>query len=155
MIKCSKKIKIKGGLGVKDLRNLNVSLVCKWWWMLEYENGLWQEIVAFKYIKDTPICLIKPSIFDSPVWSDLLKIRHIYLKGREYKLNNGKLISFWLGVWIGNEPLCTTYPILYDLCLEQNSSVYEVAVADWVLNFKIRLPPILRAQWYELAVELY
>jgi hypothetical protein len=99
---------------------------------------------------------MKPSISDSSaVWSDLLKIRHIYLKGREYKLNNGKLISFWLGVWIGNEPLCTTYPILYDLCLEQNNSVYEVAVADGVLNFKIRLPPILRAQWYELAVELY
>jgi hypothetical protein len=107
---------------------------CKWWWMdltsqwlgggacqwqptrPEHENGLRKEIVALKYIRETPcICLIKPKISDSPVWSDLLKIRHIYLKGREYKLNNGKLISSWLDVWIANEPLWTTYPILYDL----------------------------------------
>jgi hypothetical protein len=44
---------------------------------------MWQEIVKLKYIKDIPICLIKRKIFESPIWSDLLKIRHIYLRGRE------------------------------------------------------------------------
>jgi hypothetical protein len=27
--------KIKGGLRVKDLRKMNISLLCKWWWKLE------------------------------------------------------------------------------------------------------------------------
>jgi hypothetical protein len=44
---------------------------------------MWQEIVKLKYIKDTRICLIKHKISESPMWSDLLKIRHIYLRGRE------------------------------------------------------------------------
>jgi len=38
------KSKMKGGLGIKDLRKLNISLMCKWWWRLEKEEGLWQEI---------------------------------------------------------------------------------------------------------------
>jgi hypothetical protein len=41
--------KQKGGLGIKDLRRMNLSLFCKWWWKLEYEEGLWQEIVMKKY----------------------------------------------------------------------------------------------------------
>jgi hypothetical protein len=39
------KPKKKGGLGVKDLRKMNISLLCKWWWKFENEEGLWQEIV--------------------------------------------------------------------------------------------------------------
>lgn len=35
----------KGGLGVKDLRKQNISLMVKWWWKLETQNGLWQKIV--------------------------------------------------------------------------------------------------------------
>jgi hypothetical protein len=53
-----RKSKKKGGLGLKNLRKMNISLLCKWWWMLEKE-GLWQEIVRKKYIRQSPICLIK------------------------------------------------------------------------------------------------
>jgi hypothetical protein len=31
--------KSKGGLGVKDLNKFNISLMCKWWWKLENEDG--------------------------------------------------------------------------------------------------------------------
>ena len=40
--------KEKGGLGVKDQRKMNISLLCKWWWKIEKEEGLWQEIVRQK-----------------------------------------------------------------------------------------------------------
>ena len=54
------KSKKKGGLGVKNIRKMNISLLCKWWWKLETEEGLWQNIVKAKYIKgDTPIGAIK------------------------------------------------------------------------------------------------
>jgi hypothetical protein len=73
---------------------MNISLLCKWWWMLEKEDGLWQEIVREKYIKQSPICLIKVNSNDYPLWKDLIKIRHFYLKGGEYKVNNGMSVSF-------------------------------------------------------------
>jgi hypothetical protein len=69
------KSKKKGGLGMKNLRKMNISLLCKWWWMLEKEEGLWQEIVRKKYIRQSPICLIKEKMSDSPRWKDLLKVK--------------------------------------------------------------------------------
>jgi hypothetical protein len=68
---------------------MNVSLLCKWWWALENEEGLWQDIVRLKYVRNSPTCLIPARLTDSPVWSDLMKIRHIHLKGRGIKINNG------------------------------------------------------------------
>jgi len=43
--------KIEGGLGVKDIFKMNISLLCKWWWRLENEDGLRQELVKSKYLK--------------------------------------------------------------------------------------------------------
>ena len=32
------KPKQKGGLGIHDLRKMNLSLLCKWWWKLKWKN---------------------------------------------------------------------------------------------------------------------
>jgi hypothetical protein len=99
------KSKKNGGLGIKNLRKMNINLRLKWWWLLECEDELWQEIVRLKYVKQSPICLIPHRLDDSPLWKDLLKIRQIYLKGRTYKMNNGKNVSFWLNVWLEDTPM--------------------------------------------------
>jgi hypothetical protein len=52
------------------------------------------------------------------------------------------------------EPLCKTYPILYELAEEKKCSVYDVANAGWVVHFRLRLPPIIRDQWYHLVGRL-
>jgi hypothetical protein len=121
---------------------------------METDDGLWQESVQKKYIKGVPVCLIQNKMSDSLVWSDLLKIRHIYMAGRAYKLNNGKLISFWLDVWLDDKPICQQYPILYDLTMIKDNSVWDAAQANWVIQFMIRLPPMIKNIWYELANRL-
>jgi hypothetical protein len=59
LVKWSKicRAKKKGGMEVKNLRKMNISLLCKWWWMLENEEGIWQQLVNMKYIKNFP-CLL-------------------------------------------------------------------------------------------------
>jgi hypothetical protein len=42
----------------------------------------------------------------------------------------------------------------YELCLNQTNSVFDVKNADWMIQFKIILPPITIDQWYELAGKL-
>jgi hypothetical protein len=54
------KSKAKDGLGVKDLRKHNISLLVKWWWKLETRDGLWEQIVKKKH---------------SPCWKLLLKAK--------------------------------------------------------------------------------
>jgi len=40
--------KEKGGLGTKDLRKMNISLLCKWWQKVENGSGIWHDIVQRK-----------------------------------------------------------------------------------------------------------
>jgi len=65
-------------LGIKDLEKMNVSLLCKWWWKLENEDGLWQQVVKHKYLQDKSIHEVGHKLNDSPIWSDLLKVKNIY-----------------------------------------------------------------------------
>jgi hypothetical protein len=129
-------------------------LLCKWWWALENDKGLWQDIVKIKYVKNSPICSILFRYNDSPVWSDLLKIRHIYLQGRELKINKGPWVSFWLDFWMDGTPLCQAYLVLFELATDKKCSVCEVKDNGWVINVKIRLQGMIRAQWYELVDRL-
>jgi hypothetical protein len=44
--------------------------------------------------------------------------------------------------------------VLYDLCEDQKYSVSEVAEGGWVIQFIIRIPPLVRERWYDLATRL-
>jgi hypothetical protein len=52
--------KDRGGLGILNLRCMNISLLTKWLWKLENDEGLWQMIVK-KYMKGKPLCFLKRS----------------------------------------------------------------------------------------------
>ena len=73
------KPKRKGGLSLKNLKLLNVSLLCKWWWRLESEEGLWQDIVRQKYGITHGIWRVTKKQNDSAIWKNLLKVKHIYI----------------------------------------------------------------------------
>jgi len=49
------KSKMKGGVGIKDLTKVNISLLRKWWWKLEHEDDLWQKLVKAKYLSKSSI----------------------------------------------------------------------------------------------------
>lgn len=61
------KSKKQGGLGIKDLKRMNLSLLCKWWWKLEREEGLWQQIISYKYMRDKTIYDVNHKLNDSPM----------------------------------------------------------------------------------------
>ena len=89
------KSKRKGGLGVKDLKKMNISLLCKWWWKLEKEEGLWQTIVKHRYFRKDNIYSVSHKLNDSSIWYDLLKIKDVYLLGRDVCIKNGCQTRFW------------------------------------------------------------
>lgn len=75
---------------IKNLRKMNISLVSEWWWKLENEQGVWQDRAHANYIKDLCTGQIKHIHDDSPIWTDLLKIRHIYMNRKKFQVYNGK-----------------------------------------------------------------
>ena len=150
------KSKKKGGLGIKNIRKMNVSLLCKWWWKLENEDGLWQSIVKAKYMSNNQLIgSVKHRVDDSPIWSDLLKIRPVYLKGRSTKVRNGRSTLFWEEPWLKSKPLCVLYPVLYDLCTDKGISVHQFILKHAQLHFSRWLPVTLFGPWVSLIDEVY
>jgi hypothetical protein len=49
--------------------------------------------------------------------------------------------------WREEGPLCTKYPIMYELCTEKNISVKEFHEKEGLLSFRRWLPYILHSQW--------
>ena len=98
--------------------------MCKWWWRLKKE-GLWQEIIRYKYMRTKSIHEVSHKLNDSPIWSDLLKVKDIYLQGRGISFGNGNLTRFWLDPWLYKEPLHIIAPVLFELCENKNLIVAQ------------------------------
>jgi hypothetical protein len=82
-----------------------------------------------------------------------MKIRQIYLQGKMIDIRNSRLVSFWLDPWMDNTPSpfvkCT---MSYMNC--PLTRKFDVMERGWVVQFRIRLRGIIRAQWYERASRL-
>lgn len=126
---------------------MNVSLLCKWWWKLDNEEGLGQEITKFKYLRGESVCTMSHRQSDSPIWSDLLKVKDIYLQGRKIESRNGKKTLFLIDTWIYCKPLCILFLDLFKLCEQPGVSVYQVKADSNVITFTIWLVDDLRVSW--------
>jgi len=49
---------------------------------LERDEGLWQDIVRHKYLRNNSIHSVSHRLTNSAVWYDLLKVKDYYLFGR-------------------------------------------------------------------------
>ena len=134
---------------------MNISLLCKWWWKLEAEEGLWQQIVRQKYMSKDTVGSVKHMLDDSPMWKDLLKVKNVYMKVRTMIVKNGKATSFWLDTWIHNKPLCILYPVLFDLCLDKHISIHQFLARQGQLEFNRWLNPLLFEQWLSVIDTIY
>jgi hypothetical protein len=108
--------KNKGGLGIKDLRRQNISLLVKWWWKLDTHEGLWQKIIKARYLRGKTVASVVARFNDSPCWKALLKVKEHYFSGRQICLRNGNIMRFWEDSWDGEPPLCDIFPELYNIC---------------------------------------
>ncbi|PUZ72532.1 hypothetical protein GQ55_2G401100 [Panicum hallii var. hallii] len=140
----------KGGLGIQDIRKMNQSLLCGWWWKLEKKEGMWQKLVEKKYVMQSRITRLKYKPTNSSVWNNLLKVKDIYLKGRRIKVGNGRLAEFWEGQWCGAVSLKDKFPELYNICNEQVGSVAAFAERGWRLTFRRWLDENLQNQFRRL-----
>ncbi|MCH80733.1 LINE-1 reverse transcriptase like, partial [Trifolium medium] len=129
--------KCDGGLGVKDVRIMNLSLLAKWRWrILQNECSLWREVIAARY--GTHISFSAdwsgytfPSN-SSAWWKDLRDLEGAatspnWISGAmERRVGNGRTTTFWLQNWIGGSALRDKFPRLYSLSEQKQWHISEV-----------------------------
>ncbi|KAK2422417.1 hypothetical protein QL285_032952 [Trifolium repens] len=142
--------KVEGGLGVKDLLLFNLSLLAKWRWRLLVEDGsLWKKVLEAKYggVGRQPLSMNRNYKFSS-WWRDLVGLG--VLPGVEgdwtqdvfvRKVGIGGSTRFWLDAWVGNVPLCVTFPRLFKISLQTNLCVKDMGAWEndtwiWCLEWR-------------------
>ncbi|GAU23391.1 hypothetical protein TSUD_334390 [Trifolium subterraneum] len=134
--------KKNGGLGIRDLKVTNISLLMKWRWRLLQSNdtALWKEVLVAKYgdhiLLDVNWSNGTSPSFASLWWKDIRDLE-VCVESQNWlsevfirRLGNGALTRFWIDNWIGDHPLCVVFPRLFSLSSQQSDSVQQVVVSD-------------------------
>ena len=71
----------------------------KWLYKLCNEEGLWQEMLRNKYLKNRSLSQVSKKAGDSHFWSSLMVVKDQFLNLGRFKLVSGNQIRFWEDKW--------------------------------------------------------
>jgi hypothetical protein len=97
-----------GGLGIPNLKDLNLCLLGSWVKRyIKAEGSIWKKIVDAKYHTRQPNILWCQDTHPSIFWKGVMWATQAVRCGYKWHVGNGKSIKFWEDVWFGNSPLAT------------------------------------------------
>ncbi|GAU32685.1 hypothetical protein TSUD_145590 [Trifolium subterraneum] len=142
-----------GGLGIIDLRAVNLELLGKWRWRLISGGvGLWRDIILATY----------GSLFPSPHlggrlgglrkascwWRNVSllgdpedAISDWFLEGVAKKVGNGRLTSFWFDPWLDGVPSMSRFQRLFKVSAHSSCMVGDMGSwveGQWIWVFRWR-----------------
>ena len=136
-MECSLHPKICGGLGITNLDVQNVCLLSKWVFKLLTEEGIWQQVLGRKYLKNNTLAQVSKRPGDSQFWVGLVEVKEFMLERGKFLVNNGEQTKFWEDWWTGHEPLMKQYLALYQISRSKNQTVAS-ALGTRPLNLSFR-----------------
>src|SRR6185503_17897437 len=92
-----------GGLGIQNLDIQNKCLLSKWLFKLVNEEGLWQDLLRNKYLKNKILSQVQKKAGDSQFWMGLLTIKDQFFGLGKFHIKDGKQIMFWEDTWLGTQ----------------------------------------------------
>ncbi|KAJ0897481.1 putative RNA-directed DNA polymerase [Helianthus annuus] len=122
-----------GGLGIGDIRNLNLALLSKWWWKFKDNKGaLWVRVVE-------AIHKVKNSFLSFPlnrrvagIWKDIRGIEKDFsalgmslLKNLKGVAGSGDKICFWLVNWVGSGLLKDRFKCLFKVAQNKEAKIMD------------------------------
>ncbi|KAF3662156.1 putative cytosolic iron-sulfur protein assembly protein Ciao1-like [Capsicum annuum] len=133
------KSKKGGGMGIRDMKMQNRSLMMKWLWkFVTGENMLWKKVIREKYeMEDRWTTKMVVTPYGCSIWRSIKNLWPLVLSRLSFKVGNGQKVSFWKDKWIDQSPLKQLYPDIHILSLQQQATVSEMWTGQgW--NFQLR-----------------
>jgi hypothetical protein len=116
-----------GGLGVPNLRELNICLLASW--VRRYfvdRDKIWKQVVDHKYNTASPNVFTCRDNGASNFWKGVLWAARVTKMGYRWRLGNGCKVRFWEDVWDGNSSLAIQFWEVYIIVNEQNKTVADL-----------------------------
>ena len=116
-----------GGLGIPNLRDLNLCLLGSWVKRYHNDGGkLWKEVIDFKYNTRNPNLFDSKSVGASEFFKGVICAAQAAKMGFRWQIGNGKLVKFWEDNWLGNSSLAIQYWELYEIVNEKAGTVFDL-----------------------------
>ena len=80
----------------------NKSLLCKWFFKILTEEGVWHELLQNKYLHSKSISQVRVKSTDSPFWKGLMEVKDEFFERGSFKIGNGEKTRFWEDKWLGD-----------------------------------------------------
>jgi hypothetical protein len=154
------KPKKEGGLGVRDLRLTNISLLAKWRWkLLQSENDFWKDILVSKYgayvVGKKNLGADDISRTGSTWWSNICLLDNnvrLFDDGVDKIVGNMQRTSFWQEAWVGNQSLAARFPRLFSVSMQQQGMISQMGrmeASSWQWNL------FWRREFFEWEVPMF
>ncbi|KAJ0917796.1 putative RNA-directed DNA polymerase [Helianthus annuus] len=122
-----------GGLGFGSLRDANLAMLSKWWWRFKTDkDGLWRRVVWSIHHNNRSWVPIPAKLSIPGPWKQIIGIsEHLNQVGINLfnaiwcRVGSGLKAAFWLDTWIGEQPLCVSFPLLFALETNKNCSIVD------------------------------
>jgi len=115
-------------------------------------DGVWQDLLTNKYLRDKSLTQVQYMPGDSQFWASLMKVKGEFLSMGRFELGDGSQVRFWEDSWIRPRPLKSLFPTLYNIVRRKIATVRSV-LATTPLNVAFRrslMGANLRA-WHEMV----
>jgi len=95
-----------GGLGIPNLRDLNVCLLASWTRRYNIDgNKLWKQIIDHKYNTESPNIFYSGTSGTSSFFKGMIWAATATKMGYKWKIENDKKVKFWEDNWLGPSSL--------------------------------------------------
>jgi hypothetical protein len=145
--------KENGGLGIPDLRDLNMCLLASWV-QRYYDSGskLWREIVDCKYNTNSPNLFYCNGREAYPFWKGVLWASQAALMGYRWQVGKGDRTRFWKDHWFGTCSLAIQCWEIFVIVNDHHASIKEVWDGENLkFTFRRTVDNRLMNQWHELV----
>jgi hypothetical protein len=141
--------KKEGGLGIRDLRLVNSSLLAKWRWkLLSHEKEGWKDVIISKYgsevigFRNLGGCRITG--LASNWWRNVCtldKDSNWFAEAVVKRVGVGNRTLFWKEVWIGDLTLQDRFPRIFNISEDKDNTIsslgfWERDVWRWAFNWR-------------------
>ncbi|KAF9624334.1 hypothetical protein IFM89_009617 [Coptis chinensis] len=125
----------EGGLGIRRLKDINLSMLMKQAWILLTEEGDWPEFMRGKYINRTGGW---SNYKTSTVWTGIKWALNEMAPLHGWNVGNGEAINIWRENWLLQKPIC-------DFFQEERKEI---------LKYQARLSECIQGDRWAFSIEM-
>lgn len=127
-----------GGLGLRNLRLMNLAFMMKVaWGLVTKSDALWVQVLKSKYkFSKEEIPWSLKQRYGSPLWKGVCLVWPLVKKNCQWSLRSGKSVSLWNDRWVGGDLLSEALSVSMP-CPLPNGRVCDAVLPDGQWNWNI------------------